>query len=356
MRILVITDRYPPDATGGYERSCADVVRHWRTAGHRVTVLTTGTAGGDDGGGEDVLRILPGVDEPAGAAAAVRAVLRDTRPEVVSAWNLARVPVAEVLGPVAAAAVPVVLVVCDGWLDAAPADVPAVAAGSRVVYVSDHLRSASSRPSWAPAVDAVVPSGIDTDVFTLRPVTDRSWSGRLLYVGRMSPAKGAQDAVAALADLDADTTLHIVGSGTPGQWAAITALSDGLGVTDRIEISTGDRDVARAAYDGADVVLFPSRWAEPFGLVPLEAMARGVPVVATGTGGSVTYLRDGGNALLVPPADPAGLAAAVRRLAADPALRRHLATGGLAAAGTWTVHRLAERLAVEHAATVSAAS
>ena len=112
----------------------------------------------------------------------------------------------------------------------------------------------------------------------------------------------------------------------------------------------------RQAYDRSDAVLFPSRWAEPFGLVPLEAMARGVPVIATGTGGSVTYLRDGINTLPVPPADPAAMAAAVRRLAADPALRHRLTTAGAEAADTWTIHRLAERLAAEHAASASATS
>jgi glycosyltransferase involved in cell wall biosynthesis len=250
----------------------------------------------------------------------------------------------------------VVLVVCDGWLDAAPADVPLCAPGSRTVYVSEYLRSVADPPAWAPTTTAVVPSGIDTDAFPLRSPADRPWTGRLLFVGRLSPAKGAQDAVAALAGLDAGTTLHIVGSGTPEQWAAITTLADRLGVSDRIHVSRGDRETVLAAYDRADAVLFPSRWAEPFGLVPLEAMARGVPVVATGTGGSVTYLRDGRNALLVPPADPTALAGAVRRLAADPQLRRALAVDGGRAAGRWTVHRLAERLAAEHAASASASS
>ncbi len=351
MRILVISDRYPPDATGGYERSCADVVRRWRAAGHRVTVLTTGSeADADD---IDVVRAVPG--DPRAAAAVVAGLLAELRPDVVSAWNLARVPVSGVLAPVAAAGVPLVLVVCDGWLDDAPVDVPPAVPGSRIVYVSEYLRSVARPPAWAPAVTAVVPSGIDTDVFPVVAPRERSWRGRLLYVGRLSPAKGAQDAVAALARLD-DATLRLVGSGTAEQWRALTASADRLGVADRLETATGDRDVVREAYDAADAVLFPSRWAEPFGLVPLEAMARGVPVVATGTGGSVTYLRDGGNALLVPPADPGVLAAAVRRLATDPALRRSLTEAGTTTAAEWTVHRLADRLASEHAAAASAAS
>jgi glycosyltransferase involved in cell wall biosynthesis len=75
--------------------------------------------------------------------------------------------------------------------------------------------------------------------------------------------------------------------------------------------------------------VFPVRWEEPWGLVPLEAMARGRPVAATGRGGSGEYLRDGENALLFEAGDPAGLARAVARLAEDPALRERLREAGL---------------------------
>jgi glycogen synthase len=82
--------------------------------------------------------------------------------------------------------------------------------------------------------------------------------------------------------------------------------------------------------------LFPVRWSEPWGIVPLEAMAFGRPVVATGLGGSGEYLRDGKNCLLVAPSDPSALAAAVRRLAADAGLRERLRAEGQATAHTHT--------------------
>jgi glycosyltransferase involved in cell wall biosynthesis len=89
-------------------------------------------------------------------------------------------------------------------------------------------------------------------------------------------------------------------------------------------------------YAAADVVVFPVLWEEPWGLVPLEAMAMGRPVVATGQGGSGEYLRDGENALLHAPGDTAGLAAAVERLAADAGLRERLREGGSATASRHT--------------------
>jgi glycogen synthase len=79
-------------------------------------------------------------------------------------------------------------------------------------------------------------------------------------------------------------------------------------------------------------------WEEPFGLVPLEAMSVGRPVIATGAGGSGEYLRDEENCLLYAPReDPAALAAAARRLASEPSLRQRLRRGGFE-----TVERLTE--------------
>jgi glycosyltransferase involved in cell wall biosynthesis len=69
-------------------------------------------------------------------------------------------------------------------------------------------------------------------------------------------------------------------------------------------------------------------WPEPWGLVPLEAMALGRPVLATGRGGSGDYLRDGGNALLFEAEDAGALATAATRLADDAALRDRLREGG----------------------------
>jgi glycosyltransferase involved in cell wall biosynthesis len=96
----------------------------------------------------------------------------------------------------------------------------------------------------------------------------------------------------------------------------------------------------RDRYLAADVTLFTSTIEqEAFGLVPLEAMASGCPVVSTGVGGSGEYCQHGVNCLRVPPGDLTALAAAVRRLAADPALRRRLVQGGLQTAARLTLDR-----------------
>ena len=81
-------------------------------------------------------------------------------------------------------------------------------------------------------------------------------------------------------------------------------------------------------YREHDALLFPVRWDEPWGLVPLEAMASGCPVIATGRGGSGEYLRDGENCLLVPAEDPACARGGGAPLAADPRSATGCAQGG----------------------------
>ena len=114
----------------------------------------------------------------------------------------------------------------------------------------------------------------------------------------------------------------------------------------RIEFSSEPRERLAAVYADADAVLFPVQWDEPWGLVPLEAMAVGRPVIATGTGGSAEYLSHERNCLIYEPRNsPRALADAVNRLAADASLRERLRDGGLATAPRFTERRYNEAIA-----------
>ena len=93
------------------------------------------------------------------------------------------------------------------------------------------------------------------------------------------------------------------------------------------------RDRMPALLRSADVVLCVP-WYEPFGIVPLEAMACGVPVVATAVGGQTDSVVHGLTGVHVPPRDPGELAAAVRALLADPAQRAELGAAGARRAAT----------------------
>jgi glycosyltransferase involved in cell wall biosynthesis len=96
-------------------------------------------------------------------------------------------------------------------------------------------------------------------------------------------------------------------------------------------------DELPALYQDADLFVLPSRSGEGFGLVALEAMASGLPVLATSSGGVVDIVKDGVNGRLVPPNDVPALAEALNRLVDDGPLRTELAQGARRSAGasTW---------------------
>jgi glycosyltransferase involved in cell wall biosynthesis len=83
-------------------------------------------------------------------------------------------------------------------------------------------------------------------------------------------------------------------------------------------------------YRDHDALLFTSEWAEPFALTPLEAMASGLPVIGTTTGGSRELFRDCDNALTYTAGQPEELTQRIQRLASDPDLRARIAATGQA--------------------------
>jgi glycosyltransferase involved in cell wall biosynthesis len=277
--------------------------------------------------------------------------------------------------------VPVVLVVCDDWLWYGPNIDPWTKAfvahprravvverltgvparlpddlDERVtgVFVSDRtLELVRERTRWQFSSSYVVPSGIDRADFpvTSPPDEPRSWNGRLLCVGRVDPRKGFATAVRALPHLPG-MTLDVVGRADPLHRNELDQLAHDLAVADRLRFDVVPRTALRDRYAAADALLFPSTWDEPFGLVPLEAMACATPVVAVASGGAADYLVDGSNALVVPPGDEVALSRAVHRLAADPELRLRLVRAGLETAEEYTTDRYALELEKIHAAAV----
>jgi glycogen synthase len=361
VRVLTVGNLYPPQHLGGYERMWQAAVAGLRARGHDVRVLTTDTRFTDAPDDE------PGVDRtlrwywrehrfPYMGPLAVRALERHNRTtlvraaedaDVVSWWSMGGMSLRllECLN-----GVPVLSVVHDDWLVYGPRvdralqrrrrRLPAAERLGHGLFVSQHTLDRARGSGWAPPSAEVVHSGYDERCF--EPEASRPWRWRLLLPGRIDARKGHRTAVAALAHLPGEARLTIVGAGDD-------ALAAELARDPRVRM-TGPLapGALAAAYADADAVLLPAEWDEPWGLVPLEAMAVGRPVVATGTGGSGEYLRAGRNCLLHRAGDAEALAAALRRLAAEPALRDRLREAGFATARRHTLSAFVERVCDAH--------
>lgn len=183
---------------------------------------------------------------------------------------------------------------------------------------------------------SVVPCGVDAGQFCPEgPVWPRSPGlGRIVSLGRLVPRKGIDTAIEALAALP-DTELLIAGGPPAGQLDSDTEvrrlrrLAARLGVADRVRLlgQVWREDVPGLLRSADAVVTTP--WYEPFGMVSLEAMACGVPVVAAAVGGLTDTVVDGVTGRLVPPRRPDALARALRPLLADTALRAGYGAAGV---------------------------
>lgn len=395
MKVLVLTSMYPPHHLGGYELSCRDTVRRWTGSGHTVSVLASTYHRAEfddpDDRGVPVSRVLEwywkdgGFVHPRLAARFVaewrnrrrlRRALADRRPDVVSVWQMGGMSLA-MLTTLADSGVPTVYVVADEWLGYGPRVDPWIAGWRRRPRLGRIVGTLSRVPTAIPDLRAhpvmcftsewlrqraelatgttferahVVAPGIDPADFPILPVDPgRPWCGRLLCVGRVEPRKGFLTAVEALPELPG-ATLRIVGPVEDEAFGAqLRQRAARLGVGDRVQWLEVTRDQLATEYTAADALLFTSIWDEPFGLVPLEAMACGAAVVATGTGGSADFLRHETNCLLYPPGDAAALAAAVSRLAGDTALRDRLREAGRATAAEHSADDYATALEAIHA-------
>jgi glycosyltransferase involved in cell wall biosynthesis len=153
-------------------------------------------------------------------------------------------------------------------------------------------------------------------------------------VGRIKIGRKGQDvllrAVARLAGEGRRVTCAIIGAPAPGSedhLPRLRGLAAELGVADRVSWA-GEEPDARLVYPALDVLALPSAQPEPFAGVVMEAMAMGLPVVATRVGGSLDQVDEGRTGLLVAPGDADELAAALARLMDDPDLRARMGAAG----------------------------
>ncbi len=367
MRILIVSNLFPPVTSGGYEAECGAVAEHLR-ARHEVRVLTSAPRHGSVPPQQGVLRELDLLSGDAtGARKAPLASLRASaitrrllafEPELVYAWNCANIPQAGVR-LLADSGVPVAFRVCEHWFgglftndqfmrELLPAGRRpgrlAWAAGCRALNRLPQLRLEPLAPlraaiSWnSNALERSVP----TPAF-LEPVLERvqhpvpphgevfelvrrapAPHPEIVFVGRVNRGKGLGVAIEALAALRAgrapEARLVVIGPEEQPDYAAeMRALAARRGLDGALlwRGQLGPQQAA-AALAGAHAMIVPSTWEEPFGLVAIEAALARVPVVASDIGGIGEGLHDEEHALLFAPGDAAGAAAALERVLGEP--------------------------------------
>ncbi len=194
-----------------------------------------------------------------------------------------------------------------------------------LTHTPGHRDEICARWKLAPAAVAVVPHGIALPPADALP-PPAAGPARFLFVGRFEHRKGVDvllDAIPAVLDAAPEARLTLAGLDHGNHWRDLfrqrhPRLSDRVDFPGRI-----DADALRAAYRDCDVFVAPSRY-ESFGLIYVEAMAWAKPVVGCLAGGVPDVVSNGVTGLLVPPGDASALAAALLRLARDPALRVRL--------------------------------
>ncbi|MDB6025995.1 MAG: hypothetical protein JWM68_2218 [Verrucomicrobiales bacterium] len=384
MKILVLTNLYPPHYEGGYELHCETVVKALQARGHSVEVLTSdhSVAGGSPFREEGVTRELSihglfghpwlGIHklfqlERRNNDALRKALLR-VQPELVYVWNLSGLS-KSMLFTLQRTSLPRVFAVCDHWIArATKADVwlrwwndPEASLGTRLLrfaltlngnrhrshkiaptnpakrlrfpriyFCSQALREFTAAAGYNVRHGGVIYCPLKIERFTSKPKSASASMQRLLYVGRLNGDKGIMTALRAMALLrdKFPGSLSIYGR---GETEAYETTLKTFVQEQRLPVtfySSSTPEQMPAIYAAHDALLFTSEWPEPFALAPLEAMASGIPVIGTMTGGSPELFRHKENALTYTAGSPEELAKRILELDADPSLREQIANTG----------------------------
>jgi glycogen synthase len=384
MKLLVISNLYPPHEIGGYEIRCRDICERLRDLGHDIHVLTSDhhIAGRPEISEPHVTRGLK-IHGMYGHSwlpiqklyalekhnvAAVHQAIADFKPDLVHVWNMGGIS-KTILHPLENGSIPMVYDVSDHWIARsirhdvwlawwnapgssarnlartllgltgirrlidkhAPTFSPKLFKFKNIYFCSAFMRDFSAAEHWPVGHAAVIHCGIDTAAFSVKQSQTRF--KKLLWVGRLSADKDPLTAVRALAAAHrkglTQLTLDLYGHGEPDYVALVDAEIAKLGLTQHVQRKLAPSAEMRQLYAYYDALLFTSNWGEPFALTPLEAMASGLPVITSLDGGQPELADHGVNCLVAAAADPELYATRLVEMEAAPKLREKIAKTGL---------------------------
>jgi glycosyltransferase involved in cell wall biosynthesis len=368
LRILVISNLYPPYVLGGYEILCEQVCSQLNRKGHVVSVLTSNHGEeGDTGAGEKIkiertLKLYLPFELPPMLLREKRKVtgkenyeitkrmISKEKPDIVFFWSLLRLTI----GPARAAqdsGLPVVYTFNDEHISGFLPGPLSVKPKAFIRYLLDKFIYADitlqdidlahttciSRQLKNNLIASGVPiekseviyQGIPIEKFPVKEESGKLHSPiRIAYVGQLHPYKGVHTLIEAIRIISyenrVNVRLTIVGEGAENYKREIKLKAESL--NDRVafkgKMAHGELP---AYYRESDIFVFPSIWQEPFGLTHLESMASGTPVISTNDGGHGEFLEDCVNALVFKKEDAGMLSQCIMRLIGDHDLRRLIA-------------------------------
>lgn len=373
MRILVISNLFPPHAIGGYEERCRQCTEFLARQGHEVAVLTSNhtlpTVTDSDRFPFPVHRLLRvhgffghpwlpihklfALESHNHRATAT--VLANFAPEVIHVWNMGGIS-KSLLHRLEAHAAPVVYDVSDHWIARSlRADVWLDwwnAEGSRArrllrgmlaplrrridriaptapvaslrfasgYFCSRFLRDLTASKGFPVHHFSVIYCGVPTDSFAHKSTFNPP--RHFLWVGRLAEDKDPLTPIRALALARQRTQLplqlSLFGKGEPAFRAVLDAEVHALNLADAVHFRSASSDAMRGIYAQFDALIFSSNWGEPFALTPLEAMASHLPVIMCPDGGDAELLQHGHNAFGFTAASPDSLADAIAQFVSLP--------------------------------------
>ena len=383
VRILLLSNLYPPHVEGGAEILAGDIAVGLERLGHEVLVLTSSYGLSQPEHDANIRRSLqpaPAVHfdrqrslwsqfkkllnyyrryHNAGNAKLLKELIKATSPDIVYVWEITGLGVNSLLKVLPELKIPIVFHLGSYWLLYARSpeteqsrlrirwlkqlligSVPELTWTS-LIAVSATVKQEYTRAGFDPKRIEVIYNGIDPRFLTLpRSASNEEETIQLLFVGRLRVEKGILVILKALYVLmhDLDETamlsitkqldmppllLHIFGDGDKTYVSELKTFLRENGLEELV-IFHGKvpQDELIEYYDLSQIMLVPSLWQEPFGLVVAEAMARGLPVIASNVGGPSEIITHEKNGLLVEAGDERALALAISQLIQDPNKRK----------------------------------
>ncbi len=375
VRILLLSNLYPPYVEGGAEILAGDVAAGLERLGHEVIVLTSSyglSRPEQDGQIWRTLQPAPPVyfdqqrsfwsqlNQPinyyrryhnAVNARKLREVVAATSPDILYIWEITGIGVNSLLKVLPELKIPIIFHLGSYWLLYARSPeteqsrlrnrwlkqrligtVPELT-WTTLIAVSATVKQEYMRAGFDPKRIEVIYNGIDPRFLTLpRSASNEEEAFQLLFVGRIRVEKGILVILKALDllmyELKTSINLpplrfHIFGDGDETYMSELQAFLREKGLEEMVTFhGKVPQDELIQYYDRSQIMLVPSLWQEPFGLVVAEAMARGLPVIASNVGGPAEIITHEKNGLLVEAGDERALALAIRQLINNPDERK----------------------------------